>query len=189
MAAPSCLLPGLVALSILGCAPATRGDADLPTREELNERAAELRKEAQADQPSFDVREESAKERHFERCAEDEEMRNYCACTWKELRGRLRLRELEDGDETSERYQRARYEASHACVDELPESTVKAKFMKVCLRRPALRAYCECGYNHLTDRVSRRELVFGGDELRRMLPDIEQSCGALATPVEPHGGL
>lgn len=96
-------------------------------------------------------------------CQTSTELGPYCDCAWKVFADSYTLDQMNSNDELSEaELERLKKQTAKSCGDKLPESELKAGFMRGCSHDdPNMQAYCECFWPELTSRFSMKEIGSG----------------------------
>ena len=84
----------------------------------------------------------------------------YCECAWGEFRGMFSEEEMGGSEVAPGKLQQFKSTVARACIDKLPEETVKANYDKGCVAgRPEYGGYCDCTWAELRGTFTPGELA------------------------------
>lgn len=93
-------------------------------------------------------------------CQRTAELGPYCDCAWKVFSGAYTVEQMNNEDIDEAKLAELTKKTSRACGEKLPESELRAGFMKGCVKDDtSMQSYCECFWPELTSRFSLKELA------------------------------
>jgi len=93
-------------------------------------------------------------------CQRTAELGAYCDCAWKVFSGAYTVDQMNTEEIDEAKLAELTKKTSSTCGEKLPESELRAGFMKGCSKEdPSMQAYCECFWPELTSRFSLKELA------------------------------
>lgn len=92
-------------------------------------------------------------------CLRTPELGAYCDCAWKVFAGSYTVEQMNKEDITEAKLEALTKKTTETCADKMPESELRAGFMKGCAQDPSMTAYCECYWPELTSRFSFKEIA------------------------------